>query len=47
MPNSLLLPYQGEAGNDAKLIIDLDVFEMLQRPNQDSGRASKRTKATI
>ncbi len=34
MPDSLVLRYRAESGNDAELPINLDVFEMLQRLNE-------------
>jgi len=34
MPDSLVLRYRSDAGNDAELSINLDVFEMLQRLNE-------------
>ena len=34
MPTGLVLTYQGAAGNEAELRIDLDVFEMLERLNE-------------
>ena len=35
MPDSLVLRYRsGDGGNDAELLINLDVFEMLQRLNE-------------
>ena len=33
MPSGLVLRYDGDGGNDAELLINLDVFEMLQRLN--------------
>ena len=33
MPSGLVLRYAGDGGNDAELLINLDVFEMLQRLN--------------
>jgi hypothetical protein len=34
MPSGLVLCYRGEAGNAAELLINLDIFEMLQRLNE-------------
>ena len=34
MPDSIVLRYRAEAGNDAEMPINLDVFEMLQRLNE-------------
>lgn len=34
MPDSLVLRYRSDAGNHAELLINLDVFEMLQRLNE-------------
>ena len=34
IPDSLVLRYRSDAGNDAELLINLDVFEMLQRLNE-------------
>ena len=33
MPSGLVLRYAGDTDNDAELLINLDVFEMLQRLN--------------
>jgi hypothetical protein len=34
MPSGLVLRYHGNGGNDAELVINLDVFEMLHRLNE-------------
>ena len=34
MPDSMVLRYRADSGNDAELSINLDVFEMLQRLNE-------------